>query len=169
MEWFSVAAVEPDWDYLQIFYFTDFIPGLDADAKSNAHPLIRTDVNSPANMSYISSIIYQKGSTVLRMFEYILTTDKFFDAIHRYLQGNAFTTVLSPTLLDTLATVPVDGLIEGPNGTVREFLYSWTTQAGIPYVNITLSSGSGTTTRVYNIVQERFFANGIRPEGEEKR
>ena len=59
MEYFTVASVEKDWDYLQLFFVTDSIPGLNADASPTAHPLVRV-VNSPSDIPYISNIIYQK-------------------------------------------------------------------------------------------------------------
>ena len=59
MEYFSVAAVEDDWDYFQLFFVTDYIAGLNADASQTAHPLVRV-VNKPSDIPYISNIIYQK-------------------------------------------------------------------------------------------------------------
>lgn len=51
--------VEPSWNYLQLFYTTDYISGMNADSSATAHPLIRS-VKKPSEIPYISNIIYQK-------------------------------------------------------------------------------------------------------------
>lgn len=74
MEWFSVATVEPDWNYKQLFYVGDFIAGMNADASKTAHPLVR-NVVKPSEVNYISNIIYQK---VFFLFNFLKSLIKYF-------------------------------------------------------------------------------------------
>ena len=52
-----------------------------------------------------------------------------------------------------LSQISVDGLSNS-----SDFVYSWTTQAGIPYINVSKNSDSS-----YTITQERFFSAGRDP------
>lgn len=150
MEYFSVEIIEPEWDYWQLFFVTDYISGMRSDASSTSHPLIR-DVQKPGDIPYISTIIYQKGASILRMFENTFGTDAFFGKLGEYLNTYPLQSLPSSYLLNMLQDIQVANLPD-----TRQFLDSWTSQAGFPYLNVTIEGDS------YKIIQSRFLANGDR-------
>lgn len=150
MEYFSVDLIEKEWDYYQMFFTTDYMAGMRSDASSTSHPLIR-NVQKPSDIPYISTIIYQKGASVLRMFENTLGTDNFFGTLGAYLDEYKLTSQPSSTLIRELNKIKIPG---GYLNTAK-FIDSWTNQAGFPYLNLTKQADGS-----YNVIQNRFLANG---------
>lgn len=99
-----MATVEDEWDYKQLFYISDSIAGMNADASLTAHPLVRV-VSTPSEIPYISNIIYQKGSSILRMFEFVFSSESFFSTMVTYFEENKFTSISSSIILEAFSKV----------------------------------------------------------------
>lgn len=150
MEWFSLDEVEPDWDYKQLFYITDYIPGMNADSSITAHPLARTNIDSPSKIPYTSLITYQKGSSILRMFEFVLTKENFTNNLRKYFQQYKFNTVETGNYIETFRQTNVTGLKN-----TKEFLESWIMKPGFPCLNI-----ERIDNKTLIITQQRFLSSG---------
>lgn len=150
MEWFSLDEVEPEWDYRQLFYITDYIPGMNADASITAHPLARTNIDSPSKISYTSLITYQKGSSVLRMFEFVMTKESFTQNLKIYFQKYQYTTVETGNFIETFSQTNVTGLKN-----TKEFLESWIIKPGFPCLNV-----EKIDNKTFLITQRRFLSSG---------
>lgn len=82
-----------------LFLMNDFVTALTADSSATSHPIVRP-VNTPEQRSYTSAIIYQKGASVLRMLEFVMSEDQFVSSLRQYLSKYRFQTVVTKQLFD---------------------------------------------------------------------
>ncbi|XP_043288509.1 aminopeptidase N-like [Venturia canescens] len=94
-----------------------------------------------------NKITYIKASCVIRMFEHVLTPEKFQTGIRNYLGNKSYQAVTSDDLIRELATVGKDIKFLG------KALTSWITQPGYPVV----SAIRNYTNRIVILSQERFL------------
>ena len=104
------------------------------------------------------------------MFEFVFSTDNFFNTLAKHLKDNQYTSIPSSVLIDALSTVTLSVVdetkwanelliceqIQVDNLNSSAFVDSWTLQAGFPYINLTYNG----ETNSYTVTQERFFSSG---------
>jgi aminopeptidase N len=141
MSWLAVDHLFPDWKVWTQFIIEEQSLALKLDALENTHP-IEVEVKHPDEIRTIfDAISYEKGASVLLMLHDYLGADDFRQGLHLYLERNAYgntDTVDLWTALEEVSKKPV-----------KQFMGSWTAQAGYPIV---LSDENG-------LKQERFYLN----------
>ncbi|CAG2104288.1 unnamed protein product, partial [Medioppia subpectinata] len=152
LEYTAVNHVEPTWNYFDLFLMTDTLPALTADSSATSHPIVRP-VTQPEERSYTSAIVYNKGSSILRMLESVMGSTEFQSALKAYVSANVLKTVETKDLFDKLNEI----FSQKDKVTIHDLMDTWVTKAGFPYVNITRDP---TTPNKITVIQERFLANG---------
>ena len=157
MEYKGMNAAHPEWNIWDTFVQDHTYKAIVGDYEQTSQPLIRK-VNKPNEMNYMTRIVYNKGSTILNMFENTMGSKEFQQSIQTYLNSLQFQTATSENLYEALET----NWIYNDTQNAREFFTSWTEQIGFPYLNITCDEMNKSCT----YVQERFIRNGDRPSND---
>ncbi|HTV49961.1 MAG TPA: M1 family aminopeptidase [Steroidobacteraceae bacterium] len=127
-----------------------------ADALPNS-PAIQQHVTDElqASNAFDPTITYNKGQSILRMFEAYLGDAAFRDGIRRYIRAHAFSNATSTDLWN--------GLAAATGKDVGKIAGDWTRRPGFPLVRVTASCGTG-GARILHFAQTRFLVEG-KPEG----
>lgn len=85
-QYFGTAMVEPDWDLHAQFVVEQVQGALAYDSTTSTHPL-NHEVNTPGEVSAMfSTVSYNKGASLLRMVEHMMTHENFTNAIREYIK-----------------------------------------------------------------------------------
>jgi puromycin-sensitive aminopeptidase len=146
--WMSYLAVDhlfPEWKVWTQFIVDEQGLALKQDALENTHP-IEVEVRHPDEIRTIfDAISYEKGASVLLMLHDYLGADGFRDGLRLYLKRHAYGNTDTVDLWAALEEVT--------NQPVKDFMGTWTSQAGYPFVKAEVERD-----RVV-LEQERFYIN----------
>ena len=146
MEFCCADSFRPDWEIWTSFGLSKS-QAFETDALAHTRP-IEFEVVTPADAEGMFDILtYEKGASVLRMFERWTGADAFRDGVRSYLARHAYGNTDTPDLWAALAAATdID---------VGAMMNSWILQGGHPLVSVaSLPSG-------VRIEQQRFaFAGG---------
>ncbi|MGC8676206.1 MAG: M1 family metallopeptidase [Candidatus Micrarchaeia archaeon] len=147
MSYKAVAAAFPEWrvdkDYMQ----ETVAVALSVDALKSTHP-ISVNVNTPGEISSIfDEISYEKGGSVLAMFEDYVKPENFRKGLHMYLNKHAFGNATASDLWNAISEA------SGNKG-FSSFAKKWIEQEGYPLLRAQETS-SGVKLR-----QERYLMLG---------
>jgi aminopeptidase N len=116
------------------------------DAKPSSHAIVVNNLTDAATItSLFDSITYSKGSSILRMLEEVVGSDRFRDGLQEYLLINAFD-VGDPTVF-------YDKLFTDING--EEFMNNWLNEVNYPLLNVKLEVVNSNTKIIFT--QSRFI------------
>ena len=124
---------------------------------------ISAEVTNPYYTKTSSTIVYDKGASLLMMIEGFLGYDTFVKGVNQYLKDNIYSTATRDDLWRALeaAALEDDSFLGGYGmGTIME---SWSLQKGYPIVNVQMGDGENQLT----LTQERYFLDpnlGSAPE-----
>lgn len=124
MEFAAVAHVHPEWNYFDTIAYYDQFNAMLSDSIESSQPIVR-NVLTPDLMSYASAIVYNKGSSILHMFNATMGQDKFQYSLQKYLSAYKDQSVVTDNLFDKFS----DNW-NYPEQDIKVFLQSWTYQAG---------------------------------------
>ena len=147
----ETALRHPDWKWWEAEDLTKE-RAMRADSKVASHAIERhvTDELQAAN-SFDPEITYNKGQSVLRMFEAYLGPDQFRAGVRSYMKDRAFSNATSTDLWNALA--------RASGKDVAAIASTWTTQPGFPLVSVAAScAADGARTLTFS--QRRFLAAG---------
>ncbi|MEZ5321849.1 MAG: M1 family metallopeptidase [Microthrixaceae bacterium] len=127
MEFSCIDAFRPDWRVWSSFGLSKSM-AFDTDALASTRP-IEFEVPTPADAEAMFDILtYEKGASVLRMFDTWVGSDRFRDGIHRYLKEHSHANTDTADLWRALsAATGVDV------GTVMD---TWILQGGHPVIGV---------------------------------
>jgi aminopeptidase N len=147
----ETALRHPDWKWWESEDQTKE-RAMRADSKVASHPIERRVTNEleVAN-SFDPEITYNKGQSVLRMFEAYLGPERFRAGVRAYMKDRAFSNATSTDLWNAL------GRASGED--VAAVASSWTTQPGFPLVSVAASCAAD-GARTLTLSQRRFLASG---------
>ena len=120
--------------------------GFSVDSLINSRP-VEFEVKSPEQAEEMfDALTYQKGSTVLRMFETFVGEEAFKKGVQTYLNKFKYQNTNSPDLWKCLT--------EASGRPLDKMLPSWINQEGFPIVQIEEKGGK------WEISQQRYLING---------
>ena len=121
-------------------------PVLVLDATFGSHPIVQK-VDTPNQITEIFDLItYQKGASIIRMFEGFLSEAIFKEGVTKYLKAHAYDNAETLDLVKQWNELFQDEDVE-------EFIGTWTKQKGFPVVNVVRDGGKVV------LKQKRFLAN----------
>lgn len=145
MEYLAIDNMYPDWQLWTQFIVDEQQQALKLDALENTHP-IEVPVHHPDEIRTIfDAISYSKGASVINMLYRYLGPDAFRDGLRHYLKIHQYKNTDTTDLWTSLEEIS--------GKPVREFMNSWTSQAGFPLVS---AAAHG---RDVKLLQSRFYTN----------
>lgn len=144
MEYVAVDALEPSWNIWLDFSTSEVISALRRDSLDGIQS-VQTDVNHPDEISTIfdPSIVYAKGSRLLRMLQAYIGTDALRKGLKAYFEAHKYGNTSADDLWNAL------GAASGKD--IASFMHAWMTQPGFPVVSATKSDATVT------LEQKQFF------------
>ncbi len=146
MEEKIVAEWKPEWHTRA----GDVVSNAFAE-RDDSFPSARSIRQPIASMAEIDTafdgITYEKGATVIGMFENWIGTPTFQKGVRAYLNAHAFRTATTADFLDAIS--------EASGKDVRSAFATFTNQPGIPVIKISLRCGSGSPPTL-TLRQDRF-------------
>ena len=145
MEFCCADSFRPDWEIWTSFGLSKS-QAFETDALAHTRP-IEFEVVTPADAEGMFDILtYEKGASVLRMFERWAGADEFREGVRLYLARHAYANTDTPDLWESLA--------EATGVDVGAMMNTWILQGGHPLVSVT-STGTG-----IRLEQQRFAFAG---------
>jgi alanyl aminopeptidase len=129
----TTAALMPDWGWQTSLQHAR-AEAMQADRLVSARRIEQAVLQDDDIGNLFDAITYQKGQTVLAMFEAWLGADRFQAGVRRYLQRHAWGSATSDDFFNALA-------VDDP--ALPQALRSFTRQPGIPLVTATLVCDDG--------------------------
>ena len=128
MEYVAIDALEPSWDIWLDFSTSEVISSLRRDSLDGIQS-VQTDVNHPDEISTIfdPSIVYAKGSRLLRMVQSYIGTDAMRKGLKAYFEKHQYMNTSADDLWNALA--------EASGKDIASFMHAWMTQPGYPVVS----------------------------------
>lgn len=144
MEYVAIDALEPSWDIWLDFSTAEVISALRRDSLDGIQS-VQTDVNHPDEISTIfdPSIVYAKGSRLLRMMQAYIGTDAMRKGLKSYFEKHQYTNTTADDLWDALG--------EASGKDIASFMHAWMTQPGYPVVSVSKENETVTLS------QKQFF------------
>ena len=148
VEYIGSDYTNPELLMMDQFITTAQRQALAYDSGRGSHAIITDD--RPAGA--FDSISYDKGGSVIRMMEGVLTRPVFLSGIKAYLLAKSYQNAVSTDLFGYLDAASARA---GQNYDVTGFMAQWTQRAGYPLVNCSTTSDGPTIAWVCR--QSRFF------------
>ena len=154
MEVVSVDSLHPEWGLWPKFVSESFFSACSLDAKDATHP-ISVPVTTPAEIASIfDAIVYEKGSSIIRMIASFFGPVVFRDALRSYLAAHVYANAVSADLWAAFSKVV--------GKDVASLVVPWTESAGFPLVSVSRDPADGSLV----LTQRRFHADGRTDEAD---
>lgn len=145
MEYLAVNDSYPEWHLWTQFAVDEQQTAMKLDALEHTHA-IEVPIKHPDEIRTIfDAISYQKGASVIHMLHDFLGPEAFRDGLRQYLKENAYKNTVTNDLWSALENVS--------GKPVKDFMHSWTSEAGFPIVHVELKNN------YLELSQKRFIAN----------
>ncbi len=144
MEYVAIDGIEPSWNIWLNFSTSEVISALRRDSLDGVQS-VQTDVNHPDEISTIfdPSIVYAKGSRLLRMLQAYVGTDALRKGLKAYFEKHQYTNTSADDLWNVLS--------DASGKDIASFMHAWMTQPGFPVVSAR-KDAEGVT-----LAQKQFF------------
>lgn len=144
MEYVAIDAIEPGWDIWLDYTTSSVISALRRDSIDGVQS-VQIDVRHPDEISTIfdPSIVYAKGSRLLRMLESYIGTEALRSGLRAYFEAHSYSNTEASDLWDALS--------QTSGKDVAALMTAWMTQPGYPVVSVA-QKGAAVTLQ-----QKQFF------------
>lgn len=144
MEYLAIDNLHPDWQIWLEHASMEVISALRRDSLDGVQP-IQTDVHHPDEIVTLfdGSIVYAKGSRMLRMLQTYIGDEAMQDGLKLYFTRHAYGNTSADDLWKCLS--------EASGQDITDFMSTWISQPGYPVVHVEENDGEVT------LRQERFF------------
>lgn len=139
--YFALEAVAPYAQNWNRFYLDITEPILRSDASPDSHQMIN-DVIYPGDADF-GSITYNKGGSMARMMEHMLTTETYLKGMRNYLLANQYSTAVSDDLFAELTAVGNQDQTLDSAYDMKTIMDTWLFQKNFPLVTATRDYGLG--------------------------
>jgi puromycin-sensitive aminopeptidase len=114
-----------------------------ADRVKHTHPIEQTVENARDAILLVDAISYEKGCSVLYMFEQFIGEEVFRQGISTYLKRHAFGNTEAADLWDSLEEVCHGEALTLPDLSIRQVLDTWIKQSGHAEILVSRSTKDG--------------------------
>ena len=148
IEFLAIDKLFPKWNMWTHFLATEQLAALRLDSLKNTHP-VQIHINHPDEIrTSFDSISYCKGASVIHMLHDYLGPKNFRLGLVHYLKKHAYSNTTTSDLWESLREVS--------GKPVEQFMSAWTTQAGLPMLDLTDTPKK----QQIKLSQRRFLADG---------
>ena len=120
---------------------------MNTDQRTTAHPTIVPVEDETQAAGAFDDVTYERGGSVIRMFEHYLGPDTFRDGVRAYIKAHAYS---NATAADLFA-----GLSSAAHKDIGALVYPWIEGAGVPLVSADATCANG--KRTLALSQQRFL------------
>ncbi|KAK4874651.1 hypothetical protein RN001_014011 [Aquatica leii] len=144
-QYYAASFIEPTWRLMDLFLIDNVHNGFFKEEKEGAYPL---NYNLPDSKKFPPfHILYEKGSSILRMMTHFLSQEVFQQSLNRYLNQNKYKNVI-PSDLYTACQEIIDRAATGTgtnleNMSVEKIMSTWDSNSGYPIVTVNRNYQSG--------------------------
>ncbi|VEN54290.1 unnamed protein product [Callosobruchus maculatus] len=150
-----ITKLRPKWHSYSSIKIRDTYNTLYADSLKSTHS-IQMEITSNTQIEQtFDPIIYQKGSSILKMLNFTLTENVFRKGLQQYLKKYAYSSASQDDLWSLYTRTARNESIIPQTVTVKALMHSWSTQSGYPMITITRDYS--TQTAILN--QTKFTEN----------
>ncbi|XP_053698808.1 membrane alanyl aminopeptidase [Sabethes cyaneus] len=146
-QYFGTALVEQNWNLDYQFVIEQLQGVMQMDSLESTHPMTHNVYTQSQVSNIFDNISYNKGAVVLRMVEHAIGTEKFQNALRKYIKEREFKTSRPDNLFSALN--------QHGEAAISDFMEPWTIQSGYPLVTVTGSEDG------FSIIQKRFLLNNM--------
>ncbi len=145
MEYIAIDSLEPGWNIWLDYATSSVMSALRRDSLDGVQS-VQVDVHHPDEISAIfdPSIVYAKGSRLLRMLESYIGTEALRTGLGEYFKKHAYQNTVADDLWEALSTA------SGKD--VSSLMNSWIAQPGYPIIKAVRSDDATIT-----LTQKQFF------------
>ncbi|KAJ8917142.1 hypothetical protein NQ315_012634 [Exocentrus adspersus] len=130
----AITKLRPRWHAYSSVKIRDTYNTLYFDTLKSTRS-IQTDIENNAQIEQIfDTIIYQKGSSILKMLNYTLSESIFIRGIQHYLKKYSYQSSTQDDLWALFTKTAQNQSIIPNTVTVKALMNSWSTQPGYPYI-----------------------------------
>lgn len=128
MQYLAVNRICPEWRIWEQYTMDTFGLALKLDSLRSSHPIQVPIKHAEEVEEIFDSISYAKGSTVVRMAQYVLGYEMFQKGLQQYMQTHKYNNTETYDLWNAWTEVSqID---------MNALMNSWTTRMGYPYVTV---------------------------------
>ncbi|CAF3718849.1 unnamed protein product [Rotaria sp. Silwood1] len=154
MEHVAINKIYPDWNIYEEHLIHAWFLIMQDDSMSFSHPVSLQITHDKQLMNIYDSIIYLKGSSLVRMIQYFLTEDIFNQGISNYLKNHLYSTVKTIDLWQILnEQIIANNILVPRNISLNDIMNTWTNQMGYPYIQVIRNY----STNIISITQHQFL------------
>jgi aminopeptidase N len=147
--WMQIKATDhfnPSW-HLYDSEGDNVALAMTTDQRTTAHPTVVPVEDETQAANAFDDVTYERGGSVIRMFEHYLGPDTFRDGVRAYIKAHAYS---NATAADLFA-----GLSSAAHKDVGALVYPWIEGAGVPLVSADATCANG--KRTLALSQQRFL------------
>jgi aminopeptidase N len=147
--WMQIKATDhfnPSW-HLYDSEGDNVALAMTSDQRTTAHPTVVPVEDETQVAGAFDDVTYERGGSVIRMFEHYLGPDTFRDGVRAYIKAHAYS---NATAADLFA-----GLSSAAHKDVGALVYPWIEGAGVPLVSAEATCANG--KRTLALSQQRFL------------
>ncbi|CRL02760.1 CLUMA_CG015821, isoform A [Clunio marinus] len=146
-QYYISDLIYPESDHMERFQNNAQAAAFRVDVIASDSKPLNYYVETPENIrAKFSTISYQKGGSVLRMFQSAITDETFKKGLYYYL-GEMYYTAATPQDLHRNLQTAYDEDFPGNGVDLDEVMTTWEEQAGYPLVNVQRTGSSITMTQ----------------------
>ncbi|KAJ8928334.1 hypothetical protein NQ314_019110 [Rhamnusium bicolor] len=132
----AITSLRSRWHAYSSIKIRDTYNTLYFDTLKSTHSIQSEIINNAQIEQIFDTIIYQKGSSILKMLNYTLSQDIFRRGIQHYLKTFAYQSSTQDDLWDFFTKTAQNESIIPNTLTVKALMNSWSTQSGYPYITV---------------------------------
>ncbi len=158
-------AVEPEMEVLDVFYPDEMYPLLRYDGTTQSHPILKDPNEVTSDNADFGIITYQRGGSMLRMLQYILTYDTLLVGLRTYLSEQSLGTGVTDELWENLdqaghnsGTLPLEY-------NIKQIMDPWLKQSNYPVLTVERDYVQATA----QLSQRRFLTDPENASGDNDR
>lgn len=151
VEYIGLDYIDKNWKVWEQFVVDSIQRSFELDQLASSHPLYSPVQAVEEADQYFDTISYEKGSSVIRMLQFVMGTDTFHRGLQKYLRDHEYGNANHTDLWNSLAK---QAQSENRTLDIDDIMNTWTEQMGFPVVKVTRSSPTGVS-----VTQKRFLIN----------
>ncbi|XP_050542648.1 aminopeptidase N-like isoform X2 [Daktulosphaira vitifoliae] len=142
IEYLGVDHLEPWWKMDEQFVLSSIQSVFFMDSLKSTHP-ISARVSKPEEINEIfDRISYDKGASIIRMMDHILTRQVFRRGLTKYLSSKLYKNACQNDLWQSLTEEAQKSGVLDYTFTIKDIMDTWTLQPGFPVINVTRNYNS---------------------------
>ncbi|CAF0756114.1 unnamed protein product [Adineta steineri] len=151
-----IDANYPTFNLMEQFPIREMVPLMMDDFKPSMWPISNHNLtNNEEILDYLSTHIYSKGASLLRLMEYVVGNDTFQTAVRSIFNETDVSNILNTFYSNLILPAALNTSI-----TAEDFFHSWLDERNYPIVTVDFFPSNGTENKTtITFFQARYFGS----------